>query len=296
MSNYSEKSEGYNPNRSNRKHSPRNLRGRSPVHRRHSRTPPPSFRHIQTSRVASSRYRSRSRSPVYSSRYPIHKHLPRYDEPIRYIAPENNVLAIFGLSNRVIEHDLFSIYKHYGCKECKVIIDKNTGFPKGYGFVYFSRVKDAILAREKTDGEFIFGKPMRVDYSIGERDFTAMAAQQRHTIREPKALPINSHYTEPNHRDQRMQRGSIYLINDRYSSDKHVSNSRYYHEVTEHRHRNERRRVATPPIPHSASSHIVSDNFNKRSRSRTPHEKNKRNCKDYSRHHDLSHELPTHRR
>lgn len=115
MSNYSERSDGYNPSRAVRRHSPRKYTNRSPVPRRQSRSSP-AQRHIQVP----TRERYRSRSPIYLS----HKH-SRYDEPARYIAPENNVLAIFGLSNRVIEHDLFSIYKHFGCKECKVIIDKN---------------------------------------------------------------------------------------------------------------------------------------------------------------------------
>ncbi len=119
MSNYAEKTERYNLHRSIKKID------RSSAFQRQSRSPSnyPIQRHLPNSRV-SSRFRSRSRSPIYSSRCFNNKNL-RVDEPFRFIAPENNILAIFGLSNRVIEQDLFDIYKQYGCKECKVIIDKN---------------------------------------------------------------------------------------------------------------------------------------------------------------------------
>lgn len=73
-----------------------------------------------------------------------------------------------------------------------------------------------------------------------------------------------------------MPRGPIYLINERYNPYKHS----YYNESNEHQHRNERRRVLTPPL-HSGLSHLVSDNFHryqrvsKRSRSRSPYESKK---------------------
>lgn len=89
----------------------------------------------------------------------------------RFNAPQNNVLAVFGLDKRANEQDLFDVYRKYGCKECKIIMDKHTGSPKGYGFVYFTRVEDASKARQKTDGFLLLRKNIRVDFSIGERDF-----------------------------------------------------------------------------------------------------------------------------
>ena len=43
----------------------------------------------------------------------------------RFNAPQNNVLAVFGLDKRANEQDLFDLYRRYGCKECKIIMDKH---------------------------------------------------------------------------------------------------------------------------------------------------------------------------
>ena len=43
-------------------------------------------------------------------------------------APENNVLAVFGLDKRVNEIDLMDVYKAYGCEECKIILDKHVRY------------------------------------------------------------------------------------------------------------------------------------------------------------------------
>lgn len=148
MSNYSEKSNGENFHNRRSSASPvqrQRGRSRSPLSRsRQSRSRSPHYdyhsKRIQHSATSHHRYnnsninnnRSRSRSPpgnssYYSGMYPrpsVYKSRTE-DDLVRMQAPENNVLAIFGLSKRVIEQDLFDLYKHFGCKECKVIMDKH---------------------------------------------------------------------------------------------------------------------------------------------------------------------------
>jgi RNA recognition motif-containing protein len=115
----------------------------------------------------------------------------------RFNAPQNNVLAVFGLDRRANEQDLFDVYRKYGCKECKIIMDKYTGNPKGYGFVYFMRVEDASKARQKTDGTLLLSKNIRVDFSIGERDFaphlptTTLTTQE---IQQKQLLSSENYY------------------------------------------------------------------------------------------------------
>lgn len=310
MTSYSEKpnSETYHRRSSSitrRRSSPvKRYRSKSPVSRsRQSKSRSPHYDyHLKrpippASRTVNIRYRSRSRSPLVSNQYirPVFK--TREEELARFNPPENNVLAIFGLSKRVIEHDLFDLYKHFGCKECKVIMDKHTGCPKGYGFVYFSRVKDAIIAREKTDGKVVYGKPMRVDFSIGERDYSAISYRsglynRDREIRDTRELRYsrsNRYIDHPaSNRDHRIPRESInnyyrdeqahYLRDnspisrDRHSPFRHNHNLDSY-SYSHHRREIERRRVATPPLP--PHPHTVSDNYrntyiNQRSRSRTP--------------------------
>jgi hypothetical protein len=136
MSNYSEKSNGEAFHRRStspvRRRSPelKRFRSRSPPSR--SRHYPPDSKRLQQHQRSTRYDRSRSRSPLSTpGHFSLHHRSTIFakaraeDELARYNAPENNVLAIFGLSKRVIEQDLFDSYKHFGCKECKVIMDKH---------------------------------------------------------------------------------------------------------------------------------------------------------------------------
>lgn len=340
MSNYSEKSNGesYNNRRSSSPGQRQRRRSRSPLSRsRQSRSRSPHYdyhsKRIQHSATSHHRYnshRSRSRSPPGNSSYyaGMHHRPTLYksrteDDLVRLNAPENNVLAIFGLSKRVIEQDLFDLYKHFGCKECKVIMDKHTGFPKGYGFVYFSRVKDAIIARDKTNGKLLFGKPMRVDFSIGERDYSALTPaiatrvirprlySDSRDIRDFRDTRVSHRYIQPpTARDLRMPRDSF----NSYYHDQHRAHylrvgspmressrrdniSPYNDHGYSSRHRGEicerRGRIATPPLPsngyqrdsmsESYRNHYVSN----RSRSRTPEKSRKHHRQSRDFNHDI---------
>jgi hypothetical protein len=102
-------------------HSRTRYRSRSPIN------------HHQYHNISS---HAHSYHPSYNSYY--NQHMPhnypinhrqslksREEEMVRYNPPENDILAIFGLSKRVNEQDLYDLYKKFGCKECKVIIDKH---------------------------------------------------------------------------------------------------------------------------------------------------------------------------
>ena len=86
-----------------------------PVSRRRSRSPP------IMSNYTATRYTRREIRPSPSSNFNGRHH----DLIDRFNPPENEILAIFGLSKRANEQDLLDLYKDYGCKECKIIIDKH---------------------------------------------------------------------------------------------------------------------------------------------------------------------------
>jgi hypothetical protein len=90
-------------------------------------------------------------------------------------------------------------------------------------------------AREKTNGKLLFGKPMRVDFSIGERDYSSLSLaapaplirptsrlyrerdirdslRESRSIRESRYLPGHQHpYHHPLTRDLRFLKTNIYL-------------------------------------------------------------------------------------
>ncbi|GFO14732.1 transformer-2 protein homolog [Plakobranchus ocellatus] len=76
-------------------------------------------------------------------------------------------LGVFGLSSHTEERDLREVFSTFGDidKLC-LIYDKQTGQSKGFGFVYFKKTADAIIARKETQGLVLGGRHIRVDYSF----------------------------------------------------------------------------------------------------------------------------------
>jgi hypothetical protein len=115
-------------------------------YRSRSRTPPPpppplSQHYRDRYRKVPYRSRSRSRSlEKYRDRRSVTPPFFRPASPGAYRrkafertyerthAPENSILAVFGLDHDVQNEDLFEFYKKYGTTGCKVINDKRVGF------------------------------------------------------------------------------------------------------------------------------------------------------------------------
>ncbi|CAL9767632.1 unnamed protein product [Musa acuminata subsp. burmannicoides] len=76
-------------------------------------------------------------------------------------------LFVVGLSydtNEIALRDAFA--EHGEVVEVKVICDRSTtSKSKGYGFVRFSSEKEATIALQKMDGEFLDGRYIRVHYA-----------------------------------------------------------------------------------------------------------------------------------
>uniref|UniRef100_A0AC35GGZ4 RRM domain-containing protein n=1 Tax=Panagrolaimus sp. PS1159 TaxID=55785 RepID=A0AC35GGZ4_9BILA len=82
----------------------------------------------------------------------------------------SNCLGVFGMSNNTTEHDLREIFERYGrVDSVKVIMDRETGRSRGFGFVNFEERSDATRAREKISDTNIDGMKVRVDYAIQNR-------------------------------------------------------------------------------------------------------------------------------
>jgi len=118
-----------------------------------------------------SRSRSRSRSPSYRSRSPMSGR-KRHDGP-RDQPPPSRCLGVFGMSTYTDEKVLSHYFSQYGKLDTvQIVYDKKSGRSRGFGFVYFERLEDAIQAKEGATGGEIDGQRIRIDFSITKRPHT----------------------------------------------------------------------------------------------------------------------------
>lgn len=58
---------------------------------------------------------------------------------------------------------LMDAFKEFNATEAKVVTDRYTGRSRGFGFVTFQSVQDAVAAREKMHNASVDGREIRVD-------------------------------------------------------------------------------------------------------------------------------------
>ncbi|KMV65919.1 hypothetical protein M970_060170 [Encephalitozoon cuniculi EcunIII-L] len=82
----------------------------------------------------------------------------------------SRAIGIFGLGAHITEDDVRDLLKERISEilnyRVVIVYDKYKRMSKGYGFVQFDSVDDAITARNRLVGQTIKGKEIRVDYSI----------------------------------------------------------------------------------------------------------------------------------
>ncbi|KAL4003561.1 RNA recognition motif family protein [Acanthocheilonema viteae] len=112
----------------------------------------------------------RSRSPrCHRSSYDDRRYtFSRRDEP-----EPSRCLGVFGLSLYTTERDLKELFSQYGdLDNVQLVFDHPTGRSRGFGFVYFKKIEDAMEAKERVAGTEIDGHKIRIDYSITKRPHT----------------------------------------------------------------------------------------------------------------------------
>ncbi|MFK7780121.1 MAG: RNA-binding protein [Candidatus Gracilibacteria bacterium] len=84
---------------------------------------------------------------------------------------ETNKLFIGGISWNLDWQEIKDAFKEYGeVTFAKVIKDRETGKSKGFGFVEFTTVDEAIAAKEAMDGAELDGRTIKVDFALDKRD------------------------------------------------------------------------------------------------------------------------------
>jgi len=74
---------------------------------------------------------------------------------------------VFGLSQATEKSDIEDIFSKYGnIEHVDLILDRQTGRSKGFGFVYYETIDEATKAKNACNGMVIDGRKVRTDYSI----------------------------------------------------------------------------------------------------------------------------------
>jgi RNA recognition motif-containing protein len=74
---------------------------------------------------------------------------------------------VFGLNFSTTEKDLYREFGKYGrLEKVHVVLDGPSKRSRGFAFIYFERVEDAIAARDALNGTDLAGFAIRVDFSI----------------------------------------------------------------------------------------------------------------------------------
>jgi nucleolin len=80
-------------------------------------------------------------------------------------SPPSSTLFVGNLSFDVSEDTVWSFFNDYGVKSVRLPTDRDTGRPKGFGYVEFEDVDGAKKAFEAANGAEIEGRSIRLDYS-----------------------------------------------------------------------------------------------------------------------------------
>ena len=82
-------------------------------------------------------------------------------------APEpNKSLCVFGLSLHTTEKELEKHFSTFGrIEKCRVAMGVNSGRSRGFAFIDFESIDDAMEARKEMDGKELDGRPIRTRFA-----------------------------------------------------------------------------------------------------------------------------------
>ncbi len=84
---------------------------------------------------------------------------------------QKNKLFMGGLAWATTEASLRAACEQYGeIEEVRVIVDRETGRSKGFGFVTFTTEEAAARAKAEMDGQIIDGRAVKVDFPRERED------------------------------------------------------------------------------------------------------------------------------
>jgi RNA recognition motif-containing protein len=89
------------------------------------------------------------------------------------VAMETNNLFVGNFSWNLGESDMEELFAPYGeLESAKLMMDKfNPTRSRGFGFVEFKNLEDAVKAKEELDGKEVDGREIKVDFAKPRRDY-----------------------------------------------------------------------------------------------------------------------------
>lgn len=73
-------------------------------------------------------------------------------------------LFVGNLSFKLTENDLLDVFSPYGdVMQVRIILDRETGRPRGFGFVTMGSEEDANKAIDALNGQNVEGRPLTVN-------------------------------------------------------------------------------------------------------------------------------------
>ncbi|ESN91470.1 hypothetical protein HELRODRAFT_165508 [Helobdella robusta] len=119
--------------------------------------------------------KSRSASPVKKKNFSVSGSPPSKRRRMgdRESPKECKCLGIFGMSFYINEQTLRDMFKKYSpIDRIQIIYDHDNSRSRGFAFVSFKHIDDAVNAKKDASDMKIDGRRVRVDYSITERAHT----------------------------------------------------------------------------------------------------------------------------
>lgn len=84
---------------------------------------------------------------------------------------ENNKLFVGNISWNVNWQELKDVFSEYGeVAFAKIITDRETRRPKGFGFVEFVNAEDAAKAKEALDWKEVDWRELKVDFAVDKKE------------------------------------------------------------------------------------------------------------------------------
>jgi RNA recognition motif-containing protein len=75
-------------------------------------------------------------------------------------------IIVLGLARGINEAELLKLFNTYGKVEsCNIVLDKDTGASKGFGFVEMPEKTEAVAAIKALNNQKVSGSRMRVKFS-----------------------------------------------------------------------------------------------------------------------------------
>ncbi len=84
---------------------------------------------------------------------------------------ETSKVFVGGISWNIDSNQLRDIFAEVAeVKYAKIVTDRETNKSRGFGFVEFNSVEDAVKAKEEFDGAEIDGRAVKVDFAEDRRN------------------------------------------------------------------------------------------------------------------------------